>query len=77
MLKNVFDWCKQHIVIFTIISVVFVVFFGFINIQILHMTSEPEFCHLCHPAQGFGPLADTPPMVTPECPVSTVMVVRA
>ncbi len=58
MLKNVFDWCKQHIVIFTIISVVFVVFFGFINIQILHMTSEPEFCHLCHPAQGFGPLAE-------------------
>lgn len=58
MLKNVFDWCKQHIVIFTIISVVFVVVFGFINIQILHMTSEPEFCHLCHPAQGFGPLAE-------------------
>ena len=58
MLKNVFDWCKQHIVIFTIISVVFVVFFGFINIQILHMTSEPEFCHLCHPSQGFGPLAE-------------------
>jgi nitrate/TMAO reductase-like tetraheme cytochrome c subunit len=58
MLKNVFDWCKQHIVIFTIISVVFVVFFGFINVQILHMTSEPEFCHLCHPAQGFGPLAE-------------------
>ena len=58
MLKNVFDWCKRHIVIFTIISVVFVVVFGFINIQILHMTSEPEFCHLCHPAQGFGPLAE-------------------
>jgi len=58
MLKNVFDWCKQHIIIFTIISVVFVVFFGFINVQILHMTSEPEFCHLCHPAQGFGPLAE-------------------
>jgi nitrate/TMAO reductase-like tetraheme cytochrome c subunit len=37
---------------------VFVVVFGFINIQILHMTSEPEFCHLCHPAQGFGPLAE-------------------
>lgn len=58
MLKNVFDWCKRHIVIFTILSVVFVVVFGFINIQILHMTSEPEFCHLCHPAQGFGPLAE-------------------
>jgi len=40
MLKSVFDWCKRHIVIFTIISVVFVVVFGFINIQILHMTSS-------------------------------------
>jgi nitrate/TMAO reductase-like tetraheme cytochrome c subunit len=58
MLKIVFDWCKRHIVIFTILSVVFVVVFGFINVQILHMTSEPEFCHLCHPAQGFGPLAE-------------------
>jgi nitrate/TMAO reductase-like tetraheme cytochrome c subunit len=58
MLKNVFDWCKRHIVIFTILSVLFVVVFGFINVQILHMTSEPEFCHLCHPAQGFGPLAE-------------------
>ena len=58
MLKNIFDWCKRHIVIFTILSVVFVVVFGFINVQILHMTSEPEFCHLCHPAQGFGPLAE-------------------
>ncbi|MGK2943554.1 MAG: NapC/NirT family cytochrome c [Desulfuromonadales bacterium] len=58
MLKNVFDWCKRHIVLFTIAAVVFVIMFGFINVQILHMTSEPEFCHLCHPAQGFGPLAE-------------------
>jgi nitrate/TMAO reductase-like tetraheme cytochrome c subunit len=58
MLKNIFDWCKRHIVIFTILSVMFVIVFGFINVQILHMTSEPEFCHLCHPAQGFGPLAE-------------------
>jgi len=58
MMKSVFDWCKKHIVLFTILSVVFVVVFGFINIQILHMTSEPEFCHLCHPAKGHGPLAE-------------------
>ncbi|MDH3997348.1 MAG: NapC/NirT family cytochrome c [Desulfuromonadales bacterium] len=58
MLKNVFDWCKRHIVLFTIVAVLFVVVFGFINVQILHMTSEPEFCHMCHPAQGFGPLAE-------------------
>ena len=57
-MKSIFDWCKRHIVLFTIIAVVFVVVFGFINVQILHMTSEPEFCHLCHPAQGFGPLAE-------------------
>ncbi len=58
MLKSIFDWCKRHIVLFTIGAVLFVVVFGFVNIQILHMTSEPEFCHLCHPAQGFGPLAE-------------------
>ena len=57
-MKNIFDWCKRHIVLFTIFAVSFVVIFGFINIQILHMTSEPEFCHLCHPSQGFGPLAE-------------------
>jgi len=32
MLKTIFDWCKQHIVIFTILSVLFVIVFGFINI---------------------------------------------
>lgn len=57
-MKHIFDWCKRHIVLFTVLAVGFVVVFGFINIQILHMTSEPEFCHLCHPAQGFGPLAE-------------------
>jgi nitrate/TMAO reductase-like tetraheme cytochrome c subunit len=57
-MKNIFDWCKKHIVLFTILSVAFIVIFGFINIQILHMTSEPEFCHLCHPAKGRGPLAE-------------------
>lgn len=58
MLNRIFDWCKRHIILFTLFSVIFIVFFGFINIQILHMTSEPEFCHLCHPAKGFGPLAE-------------------
>jgi nitrate/TMAO reductase-like tetraheme cytochrome c subunit len=58
MFKRIFDWCKRHIVLFTLFSVIFIVVFGFINIQILHMTSEPEFCHLCHPAKGFGPLAE-------------------
>ncbi|MDT8442153.1 MAG: NapC/NirT family cytochrome c [Desulfuromonadales bacterium] len=57
-MKNLFEWCKRHLVLFTILAVGFVIVFGFINIQVLHMTSEPEFCHLCHPAQGFGPLAE-------------------
>jgi nitrate/TMAO reductase-like tetraheme cytochrome c subunit len=58
MLMKIFSWCQQHLVLFTIFAVAFVVVFGFINVQILHMTSEPEFCHLCHPAQGVGPLAE-------------------
>lgn len=58
MIKSVFDWCKRHIILFTLMAVTAIVVFGFINIQVLHMTSEPEFCQLCHPAQGFGPLAE-------------------
>ena len=58
MIKNVFDWCKRHIILFTLLSVLAIVVFGFVNIQVLHMTSEPEFCQLCHPAHGFGPLAE-------------------
>lgn len=57
-IQKVFDWCKRHIILVTVLAVVTVVAFGFINIQILHMTSEPEFCALCHPGQGFGPLAE-------------------
>lgn len=57
-LKNLFAWCKRHYLLVTFFGVLFVVAFGFVNIQILHMTSEPEFCHMCHPSQGFGPLAE-------------------
>lgn len=57
-LKNLFAWCKRHYLLVTFFGVLFVAVFGFVNIQILHMTSEPEFCHMCHPAQGFGPLAE-------------------
>lgn len=58
MLKKVLDWCKRHLVLFTLFAVAFIIVFGFINVQILHLTSEPEFCHLCHPAKGFGALAE-------------------
>lgn len=57
-IKDFFAWCKRHILLVTIICVVLMTIFGFVNVQILHMTSEPEFCHMCHPAQGFGPLAE-------------------
>lgn len=57
-MKNFFNWCKRHIILVTVLVVACVVVFGFVNIQILHMTSEPEFCHLCHPAKGVGPLAE-------------------
>jgi len=57
-IKDFFSWCKRHIVLVTILCVVLITAFGFVNIQILHMTSEPEFCQMCHPSQGFGPLAE-------------------
>ncbi len=58
MLSRFIDWCKRHVLLVTALSVILVVAFGYVNIQILHMTSEPEFCELCHPAQGYGALAE-------------------
>jgi len=58
IIAKIFKWCKEHIILFTLLSVIGIVVFGYVNIQILHATSEPEFCHLCHPAKGFGPLAE-------------------
>ena len=58
MLSRFIDWCKSHVLLVTVLAVIIVTAFGFVNIQILHMTSEPEFCHLCHPAKGFGALAE-------------------
>ncbi|PLX99452.1 MAG: hypothetical protein C0623_09300 [Desulfuromonas sp.] len=58
MLSRFIDWCRRHVLLVTVLAFILVVAFGFVNIQILHMTSEPEFCHLCHPAKGFGALAE-------------------
>ena len=57
-MSRFFAWCKHHLLVVTLLAVGFFLIFGFINIQILHMTSEPEFCAMCHPAQGVGPLAE-------------------
>lgn len=36
------------------------IFIGIIyfNIEVLHFTSNPEFCAKCHPREGTGPLAE-------------------
>lgn len=57
-IKNFFSWCKRHLLLVTLAVVAAIVVFGFVNIQILHMTSEPEFCAMCHPQKGRGPLAE-------------------
>jgi nitrate/TMAO reductase-like tetraheme cytochrome c subunit len=57
-MKNVWKWCREHLILVTLASVILVASFAFINIEILHMTSEPEFCALCHPKHGVGPLAE-------------------
>ncbi len=56
--KDFLAWCRRHLILVTVLTLVAVVGFTYVNIQILHMTSEPEFCHLCHPAKGFGALAE-------------------
>lgn len=56
--NDLFNWCRRHLLLVTLLAIAFVVVFGFVNIQILHMTSEPEFCAMCHPKKGHGPLAE-------------------
>ena len=56
--RNLFDWCRRHLLLVTLAAILLIVIFTFVNIQVLHMTSEPEFCAMCHPAKGTGPLAE-------------------
>lgn len=56
--KTFWQWCRRHLLLTTILAIVCLVAFTFVNIQVLHMTSEPEFCALCHPKHGYGPLAE-------------------
>ena len=51
-------WCRRHLLLTTVVSVLLLGAFTFVQIEILHMTSEPEFCAMCHPKQGYGPLAE-------------------
>jgi len=51
-------WCRRHLLLTTIVSVLLIGAFTFVQVEILHMTSEPEFCAMCHPKQGVGPLAE-------------------
>ncbi len=56
--KDILAWCRRHIILVTVLTLVAVAGFTYVNLQVLHMTSEPAFCQLCHPAKGFGALAE-------------------
>jgi nitrate/TMAO reductase-like tetraheme cytochrome c subunit len=58
LLKRLWNWCKRHLLITTVLAILSISAFAFVNVQVLHMTSEPEFCAMCHPGQGVGPLAE-------------------
>lgn len=36
----------------------FLIAFVYINVEVLHFTSNPQFCAKCHPKKGTGPLAE-------------------
>ncbi len=57
-LSDLWAWCKRHLLLVTFLAVGLIFVFAVVNVQILHMTSEPEFCAMCHPNQGYGPLAE-------------------
>jgi nitrate/TMAO reductase-like tetraheme cytochrome c subunit len=58
IVKDLLAWCRRHLVLVVVLALVAGAGFAYVNIQVLHMTSEPEFCHMCHPGKGFGALAE-------------------
>ncbi len=58
LVKRFWIWCTQHVLLVTVLAVLSLSVMALVNIEILHMTSEPEFCAMCHPGHGFGPLAE-------------------
>ncbi len=47
---------RPYLTLFLLLS--FFIGFLFINIEVLHFTSSPQFCAKCHPKEGTGPLTE-------------------
>lgn len=41
-----------------VILIAFIAVFSYVNLQAMHMTSEPGFCEMCHPGTGTGALSE-------------------
>ena len=58
MWQKLKDFTRKDPVLFVAIIIVIIVGFTFANVEVLHYTSEPEFCQNCHPAEKVGPLGE-------------------
>ncbi|MGA1861821.1 NapC/NirT family cytochrome c [Deferribacter thermophilus] len=52
------EFIRRDPVVFVILFTVIIVGFIFVNIEVLHYTSESEFCGKCHPEEKVGPLGE-------------------
>lgn len=56
--QKIVNFSKKDPVTFVLILCVLLIGGVFANYEVLHMTSEPEFCQMCHPEQKTGPLSE-------------------
>lgn len=52
------DFTRRDPVLFVVLIIVIIAGLLFANVEVLHYTSEPEFCQKCHPAEKVGPLSE-------------------
>lgn len=58
MWQKLKNFTRKDPVLFVAIIIVIILGFAFANVQVLHYTSEPEFCQKCHPAEKVGVLGE-------------------
>ena len=52
------DFVKSRPKTSIVILIVFIAVFSYANVEVMHYTSEPGFCEMCHPGTGTGALSE-------------------
>ncbi|MFO0752811.1 MAG: c(7)-type cytochrome triheme domain-containing protein [Thermodesulfovibrionales bacterium] len=58
VLLAIMDFIRKYPKLSVLIALVFFAGYLFLTVEMLHFSSEPKFCQLCHPGKTTGPLSE-------------------